>query len=719
LDTATTEATGGSDRRERRVHLVREGLRIGDETVPLLAGSVHYWRLEPRDWRACLEATKALGLRLVDVYVPWAVHEVAPGKLDLGEADPRRDVAAFLRLVHELGMFAIVRPGPHINAELTYFGVPERVVWDRSCQARTPGDNPVMLPMVPVAFPVPSYASEAFLDEVTRYFQALAPVLAPLRWPDGPIVLLQIDNEGALYFRDGAYDQDYHPDAIALYRAFLRERYRTIEALRAAYEKKPAPPVEPASTGEGSAEPEAPAEPAAAAAEDDGLRFSTIEPPKRFDATSPEDLARHLDWAEFHEHLLGHAIERYAKALAEAGLSGLPTTHNLPMGQETTPLNAARITRAVDLAGLDYYYPAGPAARATIARRTTELAVRCDGQGVPSFGCEMGAGYPPFFPPLDERDSAFTVMTALAYGLRGYNVYMAVERDRWIGAPVDRHGRARPFAAFWRNLAAALERTRFHTLARRVPVRLLTPRSERRLARVMHAFGPLTGAIFSVMGAGARERCIEDDLGLGYPVAIEADAFVTAFEQSLEARGVPFAHIGGEDRDVSLAGASWIVCATAGGMSPDLFASLGDAARAGAVVTLGPREPAFDGAFRALASPLDLAALRPRPSAVPGLVQGDPASVDEAVARAIDELALPTFACDPDGVFATVHEDAGGAARVLFVLHPGANDVMARVAAPAGVRRATDLLDGTVVDVARGAIEVRMPRKSVRMLALD
>lgn len=699
LETSQDDRAASGERRERRVWLVPGGLRVGDETVPLLAGSVHYWRLERRDWRACLEATKALGVRLIDVYVPWGVHEVAPGRLELGETDPQRDVAAFLRLIHELGLYALVRPGPHINAELTYFGVPERIVWDPSCQARSPLGNPVMLPMLPVAFPVPSYASEAFLDEVTRYFQALAPVLAPLRWPDGPIVLVQIDNEGALYFRDGAYDQDYHPDAVALYRAFVRDRYQSLDALRAAYGK---------------------AAPAAAEGEpDEALRFATLEPPKRFDATCVEDLARHLDWAEFHEHLLGTALERYAKALAHAGLSGLPTTHNLPMGQETTPLNAARVTRAVDLAGLDYYYAAGPRSRAIIARRTTELAVRTEARGVPAFGCEMGAGYPPFFPPLDERDNAFTVLTALAYGLRGFNVYMAVERDRWIGAPIDRHGRSRPFATFWRTLSAALERTHFHELARRVPVRLLTPRSERRLARVMHAFGPLTGALFSVLGAGARERCIEAELGLGYPLAIEADRFVTAFEQGLEARGVPFAHIGGEDRDVSLAGASWLVCATSGGLEPELAASLTKAANAGAVVTLGPRMPAFDGAFRPLAAPFSPEALRPRPSSIPSFVHDDPASVDDAVARAIAELELPTFACDPDGVFATVHEDRQGEARVLFVLNPGDADVLARVASRGLRGRAVDVLDGTTVEAVHGAFEVRMLRRTVRMMVLE
>jgi beta-galactosidase len=69
----------------------------------------------------------------------------------------------------------------------------------------------VMLPMLPFAFPVPSYASEAFHDEAARYFQALGPVLAPLLYPAGPIVMVQIDNEGALYFRDGAFRSGLSP----------------------------------------------------------------------------------------------------------------------------------------------------------------------------------------------------------------------------------------------------------------------------------------------------------------------------------------------------------------------------------------------------------------------------------------------------------------------------------------------------------------------------
>jgi beta-galactosidase len=697
---AQSDIAGVGPHQDRGVELAPGGLRVGGALVPLVAGSVHYWRLDPRDWRACLVAAKDMGMRLVDTYVPWGVHEVAPGQLELGRGDPQRDVAAFLRLAHELGLYAIVRPGPHINAELTYFGIPERVIWDPSCQARSPRNAPVMLPMLPFAFPVPSYASEAFHDETARYFRLLAPAIAPLLYPAGPIVMLQVDNEGALYFRDGAYDQDYHPDAIALYRAFLRGKYRTLEQLAAVYPRQ--------------------AREAAADAEDEEQRFATIVPPVRFDAKTPADVARHVDWSEFHEHLLERAFERFARALADAGIDGLPTTHNLPPGQETTPLNAARVRRSVDLVGLDYYQVASPESRAIIARRTTELAVRTEGLGLPAFACELGAGFPPFFPPISERDSAFVALSALAYGLRGFNVYMAVERDRWIGAPIDPHGRPRAFAAFWRKLAAALDRTGFWGLTRRTPVRILTPRSERRLARVMHAFGPITGAFFSVAGKGARESAAEHDLGLGYAPGIEADTFARAFEQALEARGVPFAHVGGEDRDVALEGARWIVCATSGGLNPELYRLLVKEADRGARVTLGPRHPHLDGALRPLPEPFDLARLRGGQEAVPVLVGDDPASADAAVAAAVEALALPTHACDPDGVFATVHEDAEGRARVLFLLNPGDADVLAKVALRGGgaPSRAVDVLDEGVFEARSGSFEVRLTPRTVRMLAL-
>ena len=81
----------------------------------------------------------------------------------------------------------------------------------------------------------------------------------------------------------------------------------------------------------------------------------------------------------------------------------------------------------------------------------------------------------------------------------------------------------------------------------------------------MHAFGPVTPAVFNIAGAGPLESCLEDDFGLGEIAPIIGEQYVRAFERALLARGVPFAYAGGETLETSTHGASWIVCTTAGG----------------------------------------------------------------------------------------------------------------------------------------------------------
>ena len=665
-----------------------EGLLLRDtgEIIPLWAGAMHYWRHAPEDWGPCLDAMKAMGLRLVDTYVPWGVHETAQGTFDFGERYARLDVARFIRLAAEKGMHVIVRPGPHINAELTYFGLPERVVWDRECQARTPQDNPVILPLVPVAFPVPSYASDAFHDETALWFEACGRVLAPLLYPHGPIVMLQVDNEGALYFRDGPYDQDYHPDAIRMFRTFLRERYSSVTALRDAWN-------------------------------DTAITFANVAAPVRFDAKEANELARHLDWMEFHEHLLAEAMGRFNQSLENAGLTTVPTLHNFPLGEAATPLNASRMAEVVDLIGLDYYHAANPQHHMAILRRTGELATRCEGRRVPPFGAEVGAGFPPFFPPLDDKDSLYTLMAAMAYGLRGFNLYMAVDRDRWVGAPIDVHGMPRRLADEYHALIEVLDKVRFNTLRRATPVKLVVPRALRRLSRATHAFGPVTPAAFHIAGAGPLESCLEDDFGLGEVAPIVGESFVRAFERALLARGVPFSYAGGESLEMSIVGASWIVCTTAGGLKADVLTSLRAAKERGIAVTIGPRIPERDGSMRVLPRPHDVRGLE-----VEALV--DPSHADVLVARRIDELGLPAYPVDVPDVHVALHEDEHGVAVLAFVMNPTDKTVVATVGL-GRTRAMTDLLPRSRANnriephVGTGAFVVEVPARTVRIFSLE
>lgn len=675
-------AASRKHQQSRRAILTRSGLLLGSRTVPLLAGSVHYWRLPREMWRLALTRVKELGLRLVDTYAPWSVHETHPGEFDFGQHDARLDLEAFLKLAEELELFSIIRPGPHINAELTHFGIPERIVWDTDCQARSASGTPVVLPVPPLAFPVPSYASRRFQEQASTWLRAVGTRIAPLCYPKGSVVLCQVDNEGAMYFRDGVYDQDYHPDAIRSYQRFLKRKYGSVEQLSQAL----------------------------------GQITDTfeIDPPRKLEAEKSRDLTRHLDWAEAQEDLLARSFLRLKKVLIGAGVE-LPFSHNFPVGEAMTPLDPGRVAEVVDLVGLDYYHVATPMQCAEIARRTTNLAIRGSATNVPAFACELGAGFPPFFPPLTERDNAFTALTALAYGLRGFNLYMAVERDRWIGAPYDRRCRARPSASFWQKLTQALDRVDFHQLTRETPVHLLVPRGLRRLHRVQHAFGPLSAVAFQILGRGATDAGLEDEFDLGAPFALDTEAFLRWLEEDLERRRIPFAVVSGDLVDYSLEHASWTIVACAGGLETRIVRSVSRALQRGRAVTIGPHFPQRDETLIPREPP---SALRhPFKGALPALVEMDTQRLSNLLDRATDVLNLPRFEASPEAIRITVHHSSGRP-RVLFAINPTEEPLVARIGS-LGASTLQDLLDESVFSASFGAFHVPVPARSARLFALQ
>lgn len=659
--------------------LTREGVLLGDRVVPLLSGSVHYFRLERESWRPCLEAMREMGCTLVDVYVPWSVHETASGELDFGQRNPALDVVAFLGIAAELGLYALVRPGPHINAELSGFGLPERVLWDPECQARSPAGEPVILPMPPLAFPVPSYASQKLMKEACAWLARVGSLLGPLAWPRGPIVLCQVDNEGALYFRDGVYEQDYHPDSIVLYRRHLQRRYETTARLDEAYGS---------STG----------------------TFDLL-PPHRFDAQDAHGLRRHLDWAEYQESLIADAFGAFRAAMSGAGLERLPMCHNLPMGESGTPLDPSRLGKIVECLGMDYYHVAAESSSDVILKRTSEVTTRADAYDYPSFAVELAAGFPPFFPPLTQHDNEFAALSCLAAGIRGFNLYMAVERDRWIGSPIDRFGARRPSFDFWSSLIEAVSRTRLYELSRAAEVCVIIPRSLHRLERLLHAFGPISAAAFDIMGLGAYDSCFEH--GPFASALFEAEVFLRSLLEQLSRRGIPFRVSGNDSAAHALAQSRFGFVVSGGGLEKDLWRALNEAASAGALLHFGPRLP------QTTASGLE---------ALP--------EIAGSAAQNISALSEPQLAvelarlCDAhapfrmvlaEGLRTSLFCDRGGAPRVLFVtnttLAPRVASIdLGALRSPLG--GAVDALDGTVFRATFGSLEVPLSPQSVRMLEL-
>ncbi|HEY0468135.1 MAG TPA: hypothetical protein VGC79_28245, partial [Polyangiaceae bacterium] len=342
-----------------------------------------------------------------------------------------------------------------------------------------------------------------------------------------------------------------------------------------------------------------------------------------------------------------------------------------------------------------------------------DLAVRARARGFAPFACELGAGFPPFFPPISEADSAFTALTALAYGLRGFNLYMAVERDRWIGAPIDRHGRRRPFADFWERLVSALERLDFFSLQMRAAVHVVVPRNLRRLARVLHAFGPVTLAAFHVSGGGAEEALFEDDFGMGSPVVIEAWQFVKRLEAALSAERIPYAVVAGDLAEQALQQGAWTVVACAGGLEQEIRDSLARAMEAGRAISIGPYPVERDAIFQPLREPFRIR----EGGAVPALLGFDESVIREAVRAAKAALELPSVACSPEGISVTLHHDDTGQARVAFVINPTPRALRAELSLP-GIASAVDALDGSEFRAKQGDFELPLPPYTVRLFEL-
>jgi beta-galactosidase len=384
------------------------GLEIDGNLLPLVSGSVQYWRLDPEKWPLILDQVKALGFGVIETYLPWSIHEVSEGEFDFGRKNPSLDLDRFLSLAAERGLKVLVRPGPHINAELTDFGFPERVLQDPKLWARDAYGNPAVLQVVFRHLPLLSYANEELFSQFERYLAALCPILLKHLHPHGPIVAMQVDNETGYFFHLGTYDLDYCEASQKLFRHFLGLKHRQIKNLNAAYQTSYA-------------------------------SFDEVPLPLRNTASSPEGLAPFLDWAAYKEYYLQWGLNKLADLYRSKGLGQVPFYQNY-FNPVTTPFNIpdTESDQGIDFCGIDGYphrfEAGGVAEKASYLNLSSHLAY------VP----EYGAGAWPHWLAPDQGDTAGCILAPFMGGARGVNFYMLVERERWVGSPISRHGVPRP-----------------------------------------------------------------------------------------------------------------------------------------------------------------------------------------------------------------------------------------------------------------------------------
>ncbi|MEW1724119.1 beta-galactosidase [Streptomyces sp. NPDC093109] len=161
---------------------------VGEETflvdgrpVRLLSGALHYFRVHEEQWGHRLAMLRALGLNCVETYVPWNLHEPAPGRLHEVEA-----LGRFLDAAHAAGLWAIVRPGPYICAEWENGGLPHWLTGPLGARVRT--------------------RDPEFLGALERWYHRLLPQVAERQFDrGGPVVMVQVENEYGSYGSDEVY----------------------------------------------------------------------------------------------------------------------------------------------------------------------------------------------------------------------------------------------------------------------------------------------------------------------------------------------------------------------------------------------------------------------------------------------------------------------------------------------------------------------------------
>lgn len=156
---------------------------LNDKKFRIYSGAVHYFRTVPEYWEDRLLKLRAAGFNTVETYVCWNMHEPRKGQFDFSGI---LDIERFIKTAGELGLYAIVRPGPYICAEWDFGGFPAWLLADSDMRLRC--------------------YYEPFLKHVRDYFAGLLGRLAPLQiTKGGNIIAMQVENEYGSYGNDKRY----------------------------------------------------------------------------------------------------------------------------------------------------------------------------------------------------------------------------------------------------------------------------------------------------------------------------------------------------------------------------------------------------------------------------------------------------------------------------------------------------------------------------------
>ena len=150
----------------------------------IISGEMHPARIPAEYWQHRIQMAKAMGCNTISAYIFWNYHEISEGVYDFSTWN--RDIAKFVKLAQDEGMWVILRPGPYVCGEWDFGGIPTYLL---------------KIPDIKVRCMDPRY-----INAVEKYIEKLSEVIKPLQIDKGgPILMLQVENEYGSFGNDREY----------------------------------------------------------------------------------------------------------------------------------------------------------------------------------------------------------------------------------------------------------------------------------------------------------------------------------------------------------------------------------------------------------------------------------------------------------------------------------------------------------------------------------
>lgn len=156
---------------------------LDNKPFQMISGEMHYPRVPREAWRERMKMAKAMGLNTIGTYVFWNVHEPQKGHY---EFSGNNDVAEFVRIAKEEGLWVVLRPSPYVCAEWEFGGYPYWLQNIKGLEVRS--------------------KESQYIEAYKNYIRQIGKQLAPLQVNHGGnILMVQIENEYGSYSNDKEY----------------------------------------------------------------------------------------------------------------------------------------------------------------------------------------------------------------------------------------------------------------------------------------------------------------------------------------------------------------------------------------------------------------------------------------------------------------------------------------------------------------------------------